>query len=64
MGAPPPIGWSVERGGISKLRQGGGGKGEQEGTERVMSHWAEQGGTEPVTWLMADLPLHWRGEAS
>lgn len=31
--------------------------------QRVMSHWAERGGTRPVTWLMADLPLHWRGEA-
>lgn len=34
------------------------------GAERVMSHWTEQGGIEPVTWLMADLPLQWRGEAS
>lgn len=55
-----PIGWSLERGGISKLRHKGGGK----GAERVMSHWAVQEATEPVTWLMADLPLHWRGEPS
>lgn len=38
----------------------------EEGAERVMSHWVEQeaggvlGGV-LVTWLMADLPLQWRG---
>lgn len=34
------------------------------GAARVMSRWTERRAGEPVTWLMADLPLHWRGEAS
>lgn len=58
----PSVGQWSEEGYQSSVEEGAG-RG-QEGAERVMSHWAEQGGTEPVTWLMADLPLHWRGEAS
>lgn len=50
--------WSEE--GISKSGRGEGGT----KAERVMSHWAEQRATESVTWLMADLPLQWRSEAS
>lgn len=58
----PSVGqWSEEE--YQSSIEEGVGRG-QEGAERVMSHWAEQGGTEPVTWLMADLTLHWRGEAA
>lgn len=47
-----------------KATVGGWWEGGWGGAARVMSRWTERRAGEPVTWLMADLPLHWRGEAS
>lgn len=55
----PSVGQWSEEGYQSSIKQGA------VPALRVMSHWAERGGgKELVTWLMADLPLQWRGEAS